>query len=50
MKASDIRKGIVVMHNGAPHRIMDFHHHTPGTCELWFKLKCVTCSVEIRLK
>ncbi|MDZ4786318.1 MAG: elongation factor P [bacterium] len=30
MKANDIRRGSVIMHNGIPHRVMDFHHHTPG--------------------
>jgi len=30
MKANDIRRGSVIMYNGIPHRVMDFHHHTPG--------------------
>lgn len=30
MKANDIRRGVVIMYNGSPHRVMDFHHHTPG--------------------
>lgn len=30
MKASDVRRGVVIMYNGIPHRVMDFHHHTPG--------------------
>lgn len=30
MKAKDIRKGTVLLHNGNPMRVMDFHHHTPG--------------------
>jgi len=30
MKANDIRRGIVILYNGAPFRVMDFHHHTPG--------------------
>jgi elongation factor P len=30
MKAKDVRKGTVLLHNNAPYRVMDFHHHTPG--------------------
>ncbi|MCB0331328.1 MAG: elongation factor P [Bdellovibrionales bacterium] len=30
MKANDVRKGTVLLHNGAPHRVMDFTHVTPG--------------------
>jgi elongation factor P len=30
MNASEIRKGIVLMYNGAPHRVLEFQHRTPG--------------------
>lgn len=30
MNASEIRKGIVLNYNGAPHRVLDFQHRTPG--------------------
>jgi hypothetical protein len=30
IKANQIRKGMVLLHNGVPHRVLDFHHHTPG--------------------
>ncbi len=30
MKANDIRRGVVIMYNNIPYRVMDFHHHTPG--------------------
>jgi elongation factor P len=30
ISANDIRKGMVVLHEGAPVKVMDFHHHTPG--------------------
>ena len=30
MKAKDIRKGTVVMYKGAPHRVLNFQHRTPG--------------------
>ncbi|MBL8989638.1 MAG: elongation factor P [Gemmatimonadales bacterium] len=28
--ASNIRRGMAIMHNGEPCRVLDFHHHTPG--------------------
>lgn len=30
MKATGIRKGTILMHNGTPFRVMDFQHVTPG--------------------
>ena len=30
MKASDIRRGHVIMVEGQPCRVMDFQHRTPG--------------------
>ncbi|MBI1761669.1 MAG: elongation factor P [Acidobacteria bacterium] len=30
IKANQIRKGMVLLHNGVPHRVIEFHHHTPG--------------------
>ena len=28
--ATRIRKGMILLHEGVPHRVLDFHHHTPG--------------------
>lgn len=39
MKAKDIRKGTVIMHNKAPYRVMDFHHHTPGNLRAMVQTK-----------
>jgi elongation factor P len=39
MKASDIRKGAVIMYNNVPHRVMDFHHHTPGNLRAMVQTK-----------
>lgn len=39
MKANDIRKGVVIMHNKQPHRVMDFHHHTPGNLRAMVQTK-----------
>ena len=30
MNASEIRRGIVIIYNGAPHRVLEFQHRTPG--------------------
>jgi len=30
MLANDIRKGMVILFDGVPCKVMDFHHHTPG--------------------
>ncbi|MEW6360495.1 MAG: elongation factor P [Pyrinomonadaceae bacterium] len=30
ISANDIRKGMVILHEGVPVKVMDFHHHTPG--------------------
>ena len=30
ISANDIRKGMVILHEGTPAKVMDFHHHTPG--------------------
>jgi elongation factor P len=30
MPATQIRRGNVIIFNGVPHRVIDFHHHTPG--------------------
>ncbi len=30
ISATDIRKGMVILHEGSPVKVMEFHHHTPG--------------------
>ncbi len=30
LSANDIRKGMVILHEGTPVRVMEFRHHTPG--------------------
>jgi elongation factor P len=39
MKASSIRRGTVIMYNGNPHRVMEFHHHTPGNLRAMVQTK-----------
>jgi elongation factor P len=39
MKASNIRRGKVLMYNGAPHRVMEFNHHTPGNLRAMVQTK-----------
>ena len=28
--ATQIRKGMIIIHNGEPHRVLEFHHRSPG--------------------
>jgi len=30
MRANNLRKGMIILYNNAPYKIMDFHHVTPG--------------------
>ena len=30
LSSNDIRKGMVILHEGTPCKVMEFHHHTPG--------------------
>ena len=30
IQATQVRKGMTILHNGVPHKILEFHHHTPG--------------------
>jgi elongation factor P len=39
MKASEIRKGTVIMYNKAPYRVMEFRHHTPGNLRAMVQTK-----------
>lgn len=39
MKAKDVRRGTVILYNKAPHRVMDFHHHTPGNLRAMVQTK-----------
>lgn len=39
MKANDIRRGIILMYNKSPHKVMDFHHHTPGNLRAMVQTK-----------
>jgi len=39
MKANDIRRGVVIMYNNVPHRVIDFRHHTPGNLRAMVQTK-----------
>jgi elongation factor P len=30
IQATQIRRGMTIIHNGQPHKVLEFHHHTPG--------------------
>lgn len=52
--ATKIRKGMILMHEGAPHRVLDFHHHTPGNLRAMVQTKLrnlkTGSSVEMRFR
>src|SRR5438270_13454971 len=39
MKASDIRRGHVILIDGQPSRVMDFTHRTPGNLRAFVQLR-----------
>ncbi len=39
MKANDIRKGMVIYHEGKPHLVMDFTHRTPGNLRAFVQVR-----------
>ena len=39
MQANDIRKGMLIIYNGAPHRVLDFQHRTPGNLRAFVQAK-----------
>lgn len=39
MNANDIRKGMILLHNGEPHLVMEFHHRTPGNLRAFVQVR-----------
>ena len=39
MQANDIRRGMMIMYNGAPHRVLEFRHRTPGNLRAFVQAK-----------
>lgn len=39
LQATQIRRGMVILHNGVPHRVIEFHHHTPGNLRAMVQTK-----------
>ncbi|PYP90180.1 MAG: elongation factor P [Blastocatellia bacterium AA13] len=39
MQANDIRKGMIIIYNNAPHRVLDFQHRTPGNLRAFVQAK-----------
>ena len=39
ISANDIRKGMVILHEGNPVKVMEFHHHTPGNLRAMVQAK-----------
>jgi elongation factor P len=39
MQANDIRRGMIIIYNGLPHRVLDFQHRTPGNLRAFVQAK-----------
>jgi len=39
MNASHIRKGMIIVFNGVPHRVMEFQHRTPGNLRAFVQVR-----------
>jgi elongation factor P len=39
MNANDIRRGMIIIYNGTPHRVLDFQHRTPGNLRAFVQAK-----------
>lgn len=39
ISATQIRRGNVIVFNGDPHRVVEFHHHTPGNLRAFVQTK-----------
>lgn len=39
MQANDIRRGMIILYDGVPHRVMDFQHRTPGNLRAFVQAK-----------
>ena len=39
MQANDIRRGMIIMYNNTPHRVLDFQHRTPGNLRAFVQAK-----------
>ena len=39
IQATQIRSGMTIIHNGQPHKVLDFHHHTPGNLRAMVQTK-----------
>lgn len=39
MNANDIRKGMVILHNGDPHTVMESQHRTPGNLRAFVQVR-----------
>jgi elongation factor P len=39
IQATQIRRGMTIIHNGQPHKVLEFHHHTPGNLRAMVQTK-----------
>lgn len=47
MNASQIRRGMIILYNGQPHRVLEFQHRTPGNLRAFVqaRLRSVTTGI-----
>ena len=50
MKAGDIRKGIYILHNNAPHQVLELSHRTPGNKRAFVQAKIRNAITGIQLE
>ena len=52
MQANDIRRGMIIVYDGVPHRVLDFQHRTPGNLRAFVQTKLRSLktgsSIEVR--
>ncbi|MBI4454671.1 MAG: elongation factor P [Acidobacteria bacterium] len=52
--ATRIRKGMILVYEGTPHRVLDFHHHTPGNLRAMVQTKLrnlkTRASIDVRFR
>jgi elongation factor P len=54
MHGNDIRRGMIIIYNGLPHRVIDFQHRTPGNLRAFVQTKLrnlkTGSSIEVRFR
>lgn len=48
MKAKEVRRGTVLLHNNEPYKVLDYQHITPGkgNAKCWFKMRNLISGIQ----